>query len=356
MQSADRLDAAIKGDRADIMRKVREFPDQCESCWSDWKKISLPAHLAKARNILIAGMGGSSIGGALAAGLARGSRIPVAIWRDYGIPGWVDKDTLFIAISFSGNTEETLDSFKKAAARTGRLVTIASGGKLETLSRKHKATHYGIKSPGQPRTSFGFLFTSVLAVFSRLKLVGVSDRDFKEAIAVSRDYLKKIDVSVPVRRNSAKLLALKLENRIPVVFGSGSLSQVARRWCSEFSENAKSASFHQIIPEMNHNTFNGVELPANVGQDIFAILLRSGFDHPRNRMRQDIALEVLKKYRIPHAEAAVGTVPTPLAELLQFVLLGACVSRYLAVIYGVDPSVTEVVDYFKKRLAAKPIL
>lgn len=355
MANVDNLEEINKIDQDGFLQNLQEFPEQCERCWADWKKIPLPARFVQAKNILITGMGGSSMGGALVSSLTQDFPLPIVIWRDYGIPGWVNKDTLVIAISFSGNTEETLDSFRQAAAKTDKIVTIAQGGELDILSRKYKTTHYRINYSGQPRSSFGFIFTSALAIFSKLKLIELAEDDFREAIVLLKALHKKIDAIVPTPNNNAKLLAKKLVEKIPVVYGSGPLLLMARRWCNEFGENAKSASFYQELPEANHNTLNGVEFPKNLGQKTFIILLQSKFDHPRNRLRQNVIMQVFQKHRLPFESLMMEPSPTPLAELLQFTLMGAYVSYYLGILYDSDPSRIKVVDFLKEKLAEKPM-
>jgi len=354
MANIDSLEGISKIDQDGFLNNLQEFPDQCERCWEDWKKIPLPARFVQAKNILITGMGGSSIGGALVAGLSTQINIPVVVWRDYGVPDWVDKDTLVITISFSGNTEETLNSFKQAAERTDKLVTIAKGGELEVLSRKYKTTHYQINYEGQPRASFGFLFTSVLSVFTKLKLLEISEDDFREAIVLLRALQKKIDANVPTPNNNAKLFTHKLEDKIPIIYGAGILQEMARRWANELGENSKTAAFFQVIPEMNHNTFNGVKFPKNLAQKIFVVMLQSKFDHPRNRLRQKAVMQVLDKNRIPYESLVMEPAPTPLSEVLQFTLYGAYVSFYLGIVYESDPSEIEVVDFLKEKLAEEP--
>lgn len=355
MANIDNIEEIKKIDQEGFLENLQEFPEQCERCWKDWQNLPLPARFIQAKNILITGMGGSNIGGALVAGLSPEIPVPVVIWRDYGVPGWVNKDTLVIAISFSGNTEETLDSFKKAAAKTDKLITIASGGELDVLSRKYKSTHYKINYLGQPRSSFGFLFTSVVAIFAKLKLLEISQDDFREAMVLLKALQKKIDAHVFTGHNQAKLLAKKLVDKIPLVYGSGSLSRMARRWCNEFAENAKTASFFQIIPEMNHNILNGVEFPKNLGQKIIVLILQSKFDHPRNRIRQNVSVQVLEKHHISVETLMLEPSPTPLSEVLQFVLMAAYVSYYLGILNDTDPSKVPVVDFLKEKLAEHPL-
>lgn len=354
MANIDNIEEINKIDQEGMLANWMEFPEQCQRCWDDWQKIPLPARFVQAKNILITGMGGSSIGGALAASLSNEINVPIVIWRDYGVPGWINRDTLVIAVSYSGNTEETLDSFKKAAEKTDRLITISSGGELDTLSRKYKSTHYRINYSGQPRAAFGFLFTSVAAILAKLKLIDIREVDFTEAISLTKTLLGKINASVPTPNNDAKMIARKLVDKIPIVYGSGPLTRMARRWCNEFGENSKTAAFYQVIPEMNHNTFNGVEFPKALGQEIFVIILQSKFDHPRNSIRQNVTMEVLQRNRIPYESLILSTSPTPLAEILQFTLMGAFVSFYLGILYDSNPSKIKVVDFLKQKLAEKP--
>ncbi len=356
MANIDSIEEIEKIDQEGFLNFLKEFPEQCERTWDDWKNNPLPARYVQTKSILIIGMGGSGIAGALIKGMLPDCPIPIVMWQDYGIPGWVNKDTLVIAISYSGNTEETLDSFKKATEKTDKLVSISQGGELDILSRKYKTCHYKINYAGQPRASFGFLFTSVLSVFSKLKLIEVSEDDFKEAMVLIRALQKKIDNTVPAANNNAKLLAKKLYERIPIVFGSGYLAEMARRWSNEFGENAKSASYYQILPEMNHNTFNGIEFPKDLSRQIYVLVLQSKYDHPRNRIRQDVSMQVLQKYRIGHESVMLEPSPTALTEILQFTLYGAYVSYYLGILYGTDPSQIKVVNFLKDKLAEHPLV
>ena len=166
---------------------------------------------------------------------------------------------------------------------------------------------------------------------------------------------KKIDVNVFTSSNQAKIIAKKLVDKIPVVYGSGPLARMARRWANEFGENSKTASYFQIIPEMNHNTLNGLEFPKNLSQKIFVLILQSKFDHPRNRIRQNVSVQVLDKNRIPCETLMIEPAPTPLAEIIQFTLMGAYISYYLGILYDADPSKIPVVDFLKEKLAEHPL-
>ncbi len=357
MASIDSIEAIKKIDSENSLQNIQELPDQCERCWADWKSIPLPARFIQAKKIVIAGMGGSALGVGIAADLATHakSKVPITVWRDYGVPEWLDKDTLFIASSYSGNTEETLSSLHQAALRTDRLITISAGGKVETLSRKYKSVHYKINYGAMPRLALGFSFTSIISIFNQLDLVEVSDDDFREAIILLRGLQKKIDVNMATGYNNAKLLAEKIEGKIPIIFGSGILQEVARRWKGLINENAKTASYFEILPELNHNSLVGLEFPKDLRDKIFVILLQSKFDHPRNSIRQNITLQILQRRRIPCDSVMLEPAPTPISQVLQTIYFGDFVSFYLGILNNVSPNSIEAVDFLKEKLAEKPM-
>jgi len=355
MANLDSIEAMKKLDPEGFLPCIQEFPDQCQRAWNDWKHIALPARFVQTKNILICGMGGSAIPGSLTMNFVQNEvAIPITMWRDYGIPGFVSKDTLVIAVSVSGNTEETLDCLRKSAEKTDKLVTLSIGGDLEILSRKYKTIHYKINYTGQPRAAVGFTLISVLAIFSKLKLIELSDDDFQEALVLLRALQKKIDINIFTSSNNAKILARKLEGKIPILMGAGVMSQVARHWALSFNENAKTAAYFQEIPEMNHNALVGLEMPKLLGQKIMAIILQSRFDYPRTKIRESVMIQIFQKRRIPVETILIDPAPSPLSELLQILFLGAYTSFYLGMINDLNPYTIEVVDFLKEKLAEKP--
>jgi len=355
MANIDSLEEIEKLDQDGYLKRIQEFPDQAERAWSDWKKIPLPASYIQAKNVLIAAMGGSAQGASIVDGLATTARIPVTIWRDYGVPAWLNKDTLMIACSYSGNTEETVDCFEKAAAKTDRLITISSGGQIESLSRKYKSVHYSINYDSPPRQSLGFQLTAILAIFDKLDLIEVDDSTFEEAILLVRGLQKKIDVNVRTANNPSKLLALKIINKIPIVYGAGIMSQVARRAKGHFNENSKSLSYFEILPEVHHNAMVGLEQPKELTSKIITIILQSKFNHPRNILRENITQQILQKKRISSESIMIQPAPTALAEILQMIHLLDYASYYLGILYNENPTSIAMVDLLKEKLAEHPM-
>lgn len=353
MANVDSYEEIEKLDSENYLQTIQDFPAQCEKAWSDWKKIPLPASYAQAKNVLITGMGGSGIGGRLAAAFSN-EKLPIIIRADYESPAWVNKDTLFIISSYSGNTEEPLDCFLRSTPKTNKLISIAHGGQLEILSRKYKTVHYPISYESQPRQSIGFQLTSILAIFNKIGLVEISDDDFNEAILLLRALQKKIDVNMLSPNNNAKLLARRLEGKIPLIYGASVMAQVAYRAKGHFNENSKSLSIFESLPEAHHNAMVGLEFPKNIREILHVLILHSKFDHPRNQLRCDLTLKIMQKRRIPAEILEFEPAPTKLAEMLQAIHFLDFASYYLGIIYNADPAKIEMVKFLKDKLAEKP--
>jgi len=345
----------MKLDSENMLSNIQDFPDQVERCWEDWKKIALPTSYINAKTILISGMGGSAQSGGLASSLAElQSKVPIVVLRDYDIPGWVDRSTLIIAISYSGNTEETIEALNQASRKTDKIITISTGGRVYSIGSQHKALHYQIHYGSQPRAALGYNLMSVLAVFKKLNILEFSEDDIEESILLLRALRKKVDINMPTRRNQAKILAGKLEGRIPIIFGAGSLTEVARRWKGQFNENAKTASYFEVLPELNHNSLVGLIFPEDLRKKLFFIILESKYDHERNKLRENITAQILQQKRMAYETVMIQPSGNPLAEMLQTIYFGDYVSYYLAIINDTEPNPVEIIKFLKDKLAEKP--
>jgi len=350
----DNIDLIRRLDSVDILRKTQELPEQIERCWSDWQNITIPAHFATAKNVLILGMGGSGIGAALVANLVRYEcSMVVEVSRDYTIPAWVDKNTLIIAVSYSGETEETLIAFRQAVKKTEKLITVSTGGTLASLGSQHKALHYQIQYESQPRAAIGFSLTSLLAIFSKLRFYSIKKEDIAETILLLQEQLEKIDVTVDYYRNPAKLLAQKMAGKIIVVLGSGLFSDVAKRWKGEINENAKNQAYFEEIPEMNHNALVGLELPMDLNKKMFFVILESVYNLDRNKLRQNIVGQILADKKIPYETVTIETTGNQIAEMFQMILFGDMVSYYMAIVNNISPEPVKIISFLKDKLAQK---
>ena len=338
-------------DPQDMLARISELPQQCRDAWANAQSLQLPAEYRQAEAVVILGMGGSAIGGDLLRTLLRSEcPVPIIVNRDYTVPAFVNGRTLAIASSYSGDTEETLAALEAARQVGAMLLAIATGGKLAARARELSVPLLTFDYLAQPRAALGHSIVTLIGIVGRLGLVSDKAADLDEAVAVMESWQKEINEAVPLAENAAKQLTLKLHKRLSVVYGAGHLSEVARRWKGQFNENAKAWAFFEQLPEMNHNALGGTEFPADLAEKIVAVMLTSSLDHPRTRVRFQISREVLSQRGVS-CEVVEARGASRLAQMLSAVHFGDYVSFYLAMLYGVDPTSLEVVDYLKRRLA-----
>jgi len=266
------------------------------------------------------------------------------------LPAFVSDRSLVIASSYSGNTEETLIGLEQALEAGATFVAITSGGKLAQWAKETNAPVVTIDYEAQPRAVLGYSLILTLGVLQRLGLIADPSAQIHEAADLTRELQAQINERVPEMSNPAKQLALKLHGRVPVVYGSGYLSAVARRWKGQFNENAKNWAFFEEMPELNHNAVVGYEWPEDAGEHITVIMLRCDLDHPRNAVRFEVTEEILKMQKIP-CEVVHSRGRSPLASMLYSIHFGDYVSYYLAMLNEANPTPVRTIAYLKRRLA-----
>jgi glucose/mannose-6-phosphate isomerase len=338
-------------DPSGMLGHLRQFPEQCQRAWHNSTDFAYPKDFLKVEKVVIAGMGGSAIGGDFVRRLAMlENSMPVWVHRDYGLPPHVDRNTLLIFSSYSGNTEETLSCFNDSLRIQAKKIALTTGGKLKSLAEKERIPVLTIDYEAPPRAAFSHSFLSLLGLFHCLRFLQDKSADMKESLEV----MKRIDDSVsertPLDSNPAKQLAADLFGRLAVIYGAGLLSDVAYRWKTQINENSKAWAFHEIFPELNHNAVVGYPSPAETRQKTMAVLLHSISLHPRTSLRYQVTSEILTKAGIKH-KTVEATGRSPLAQMLGLVLLGDYVSFYLAMLNRTDPMPVPVIDTLKSHLA-----
>ncbi len=331
---------------------LRGLPQQCRQAWEEAQSLELPPHYAQCATVVIAGMGGSAIAGDFLQALAAPhSRLPITVHRDYGLPAFVDENTLLIASSYSGNTEETLSAFEEGQRRGAKIVVLTSGGELGQRAQEAGLPLFTIRYRASPRATVGLSLMFLLSMAQRLGLVPDQESALDDAMAAMERLLARVIKEVPQDQNPAKALAAQLPGRQVAIYGAGHLGPVARRWKTQLNENAKTWAGFDLLPELNHNMVVGYEFPRDLAERVFVILLWAPSFGPRLRARYQVTQELLQRAGIPHRE--VETVSTnPLAQMMGMTLLGDYLSYYLAILNGVDPTPVEVIDYLKTRLAS----
>lgn len=319
---------------------IAGFPDNMTQSANQYGNISTN-QLQSFNKVLITGLGGSGIGGTMVSEVLRTrSYLPVFVNKNYDIPYWVDDQTLVIACSYSGNTEETLSATQDAIERGAQMAAITSGGEMLKMASKHGWPLAKLPEGFPPRAAFGH---SSVALFLLLSACGVGEfnaDDFNRAAAHLKNNQNQIV-------ELAKSMADKMSERIPVIYAAEGLGGVAVRWRQQINENAKMLCWHHIFPEMNHN-----ELVGWAGGDtrMAVVFLRSSDDHPRTAIRMDLSRDLIAKQTDVVIEAnAIGS--DLLERMYYLIWLGDWVSLYLSQARGVDPVEVDVITHLKGELS-----
>jgi glucose/mannose-6-phosphate isomerase len=349
----DDLDLLRQVDTQDMIGHINALPDQLRAAWAYAKALDLPAALSRVWRVVVCGMGGSAIGGELLAAVgADECQVPIIVHRAYDLPACVSgADTLVIAISHSGNTEETLAAFESAQARGARLLAITTGGQLAEAAHRAGATLWAYGYDSQPRAALGYIYGLLLAAASRLGLMADKAGDVLEAARVMRQQAEAVRPESPVARNSAKRLAGQLVGRIPVIYGAGLLAPVARRWKTQLNENGKQWAHFEVLPELNHNAVCGIMFPAEVLMSkIFVLhLLSPLYDGPRIARRHQATRQLLMQEGI-NTDVIEAHGQSRLAQQMTALHFGDYVSFYVAMANRVDPTPITPIDILKESL------
>jgi len=348
----DDLQAIEALDPENMLERIRELPQQCRAAWGEAQDLTFPSRYTEIDHLVIVGMGGSAIGGALLKDLVSDQAdVSISIVRDYVLPSFAaGANVLVIACSYSGNTEETLSCFEQALERDTQALAITTGGKLADLAREAGVPVVTFDYQSQPRAALGYAFILLLGTVHRLGLIPDYSEDVAEAVAVMEGWQEEIDAPVPAVANEAKALAEQVEGKLPVVYGSGFLAATANRWKTQFNENAKSWAFFEILPELDHNAVVGLAIPDVVPEHGVVMLLRSPLDPDRIAERWDVTGELLAREGVS-AHEVWGRGKSQLSQILSLIHFGDYVSFYLAVLNEVDPTPVENIAFLKGRLA-----
>ena len=331
-------------DSAGMLDDVLQQPHQLEDAL--WRVESAGIESVDAPGgLVVCGMGGSAIGADLARGvIGDRARRPLVTSRDYAPPSWAGPDTLVLCSSYSGGTEETLAAYHAAGDSGAPRVVLTTGGPLAEAARADGVPVIGVPSGMQPRAAVAYMTVGALEVAA---LAGVTESLRSEVEAASPRLRELAQEWGPDGAPDAepKALAGRLQGQVPVVYGAELTAPVAGRWRSQLNENAETAAFDGVLPEMNHNEICGW------GQPTFtAIFLEDDEQHARVQRRIELTADVVGAAGSP-VERVRPRGETRVERALSLVLLGDLVSLYLAVLGGVDPTPVTRIDDFKQQLA-----
>jgi glucose/mannose-6-phosphate isomerase len=301
--------------------------------------------------LVVAGMGGSAVGGRLAAG-ALGARLkrPLIVADNYRLPAWVGPETLVLCSSYSGATEETLAAYDDALERGAPRIVATTGGPLAERARRDGVPVIPLPGGFQPRAAVGYSLVSALEAAAAAG-AGPSVRDEIEAAAALAETLAAEWGPSGPDDGEAKTLARALHGTVPVIAGADVAAAAAYRWKCQINENADWPAFFATLPEADHNELVGWAASAELGP-FSAVFLEDPGAHPRNLLRSELTAALAAPgARTVQRVAARGD--SPVERLVSLVLLGDLVSLYLAVLRGVDPQPVDILGELKSALGER---
>ena len=345
----DDVAAMGRADSEDMLGLVAGFSDQITAGWRISRDIELTWGTPAA--VAVLGMGGSAIGADLVKGIwSDRLTVPVEVIRGYDLPAWVGTDTLDIASSMSGSTEETLSALEAALARRCPVVVISTGGALKTVAEAAGLPFVTFPPQGSPRAAVGYSMAIVAGILEKAGVLQLDKAEIEAAVTAGQAMAARCQPGVPTADNPAKQLAWSVVDRLTIVAASGFLAPVARRWKAQLNENSKAVAVVEEMPEATHNAVVGFEQPESLRDHLFVVLLGGDQEHPRNTVRARLTGDVLKTAQVSHQfVSAEGE--SKLGQALSAIVIGDYVSVYVAFMYAVDPSPIGVIDHIKEELA-----
>ncbi len=331
-------------DKSDMKSMLDKFDEQSKAAYNI--KIPLPGK-KDFDSICFCGMGGSAVGGDIMKQLSEGFSGIIHVNRDYTLPSFVNKKSLVIPVSYSGNTEETISCYNDAKSRNAYIWSISSGGILEELSEKDGVPHVKVEKGFPPRCALGYLFFPILKLFIELGII--KNFDVERVFSLIKKSIEKYRVENE-KENKAKEFANKVWNKNPVIYSGPFLFPAVIRWKTQFAENSKNVAFINVFSELNHNEIMSWNFPEFLVHNTVFFFLRDESDHPRIKQRMDLTEKIFKDKKIE-----VINVPSfgkhPVERIFSLIILGDWLSFYLAVLNNADPTEIKEISYLKSELS-----
>jgi glucose/mannose-6-phosphate isomerase len=321
---------------------IENFSAQLDTALEIGRKFKALKSSTKFENVVVSGLGGSGIGADLVREYAASElKIPFIVLKDYVLPNFISDKTLFIASSYSGNTEETLSSVEIALKKKAKVVCITSGGKLAEIAKKKKLDVIIIPGGLPPRACLGYSFVQQLFVLKQFKLI---KNGFEADLASSINLLKKESKGI---QKSAVTIANKLFDKMPIIYAVNGMESVAVRFRQQVNENGKQLCWHHIIPEMNHNELVGWRTKDD---KLAVVIFRNEQDFSRSQTRIELNKKIFKQYT-PNIIEIWSKGNSYLERALYLIHLGDWISWELSVLRKFDCTEVKVIDWLKGELA-----
>ncbi|OGV95834.1 hypothetical protein A2W24_02145 [Microgenomates group bacterium RBG_16_45_19] len=342
-------------DTSQVLASIVALPEQCLDAAAQIQNLNFPDPYRSVKRVLIAGMGGSNLGGRIIeAVFADELTLPMVRLHDYHLPAWADAQTLIICSSYSGTTEETLSVAAEAIQRQLLWTAIGTGADLIALAQAQAVPYYQIQpthNPSdQPRLALGYSLIGQLLILAKLGLINLPASAIDHLVAAMKLVVSQNQLSVPLNSNPAKQLAVSLYGRLPVLISSGHLIGTTHSLKNQFNENAKTFAACFDLPELNHHLMEGLVHPSTNPQNLAFISFLSSLYSERISRRFSLTQEVITQNHLPVYPYAVPG-DTELTQAFTGLQFGSFVIFYLGMLYQQDPAPIPWVDYFKAKLA-----
>ncbi len=339
-----------KLDSQNMYESILNFPENIKDALKIVSNFSIKNRYKEIKNIVISGMGGSAIGADIVFAIGRDKiKIPFTVSRGYKLPNWVDKNTLVICSSYSGNTEETLASFDDAMKKKAQICGVTTGGVLKEKLTIHRKDKIIIPSGLQPRAALAFSFIPISKYLEELDILKFNFdlwiSDFlNNIIGFQNNYKLKSD------KNPVYCLAKNIFNKIPIIYADNStLSIVSKRIKDQISENSKMLVYQNDLPELNHNEIVGWENNLKILKNFVIIWLKDERDYVRIKYRQKVSKNILEEIGIEQFSIQVEGV-TFEERFLHMIHFGDWLSYWCAILHNTDPTPVEKIERLKISL------
>lgn len=348
MQVFDNIEEVKKIDESGMVFCVEDAPKHLLEAGKIDFNLVLKKDFDK---IVVAGMGGSGIGGEVVLdAFFNDIKKPVFLSKGYLLPEFLDDKTLFLAVSYSGDTEETLSALKEAEKRGMQIISLSSGGKLKEIAEQNKYPLIELPRGFQPRASFYYIVVSLVKILEKLGVISSKKEDILESVKILEKIKNDIGISKPERVNSAKQLAVKIKDKIPLIFASSSITGAcALRMKNQFNENSKLPAFVSLFPELNHNEIVPFDMLKKGAHQFVLILLRDKEEHHRIVKRIEITKSLLGG-KLSGVNEIFSSGESRFAKIISLIFFGDILSCYVALLRGIDPTPVDIIGKLKKEL------